>query len=57
MAVAGFAVAVANAHPCLIPVAHWQTTRRGGDGAVRELCDLILAAQGRLDDGLPGNRA
>jgi 3-deoxy-D-manno-octulosonate 8-phosphate phosphatase (KDO 8-P phosphatase) len=25
---------------------HWVTSRAGGDGAVREICDLILAAQG-----------
>jgi 3-deoxy-D-manno-octulosonate 8-phosphate phosphatase KdsC-like HAD superfamily phosphatase len=36
---------------------HWVTTRGGGAGAVRELCDLILAARG-LDqvvlDGILG---
>ena len=25
---------------------HWVTSRAGGDGAVREICDLILVAQG-----------
>ena len=28
---------------------HWQTTRRGGDGAVREVAEMILGAQGSLD--------
>lgn len=46
MRVAGLAVAVANAHPWVIEHAHWQTSRKGGDGAARELCDLLLQAQG-----------
>lgn len=49
MAAVGFAVTVANAHPRIAQVAHWQTARRGGDGAVREVCELILAAHGLLD--------
>lgn len=47
MRVAGLAVAVANAHPWVIEQAHWQTTRSGGEGAAREVCDLILQAQGK----------
>ena len=47
MAAAGFAVAVANAHPWVAARAHWQTTRSGGNGAAREVCDLLLAAQGK----------
>ena len=42
---AGLAVAVADAHPQLLEAAHWKTTKPGGHGAVRELCDLILSAQ------------
>ncbi len=49
---AGFAVAVANAHPWVAAHAHWQTRRAGGDGAVRELCDLLLAVQGRAETEL-----
>ena len=49
MRMAGLAVAVANAHPWLAAQAHWQTSRRGGEGAVREVCDLILLAQGKAD--------
>ena len=45
---AGLAVAVANAHPLVHRHAHWATQRRGGHGAVREVCELILAAQGKL---------
>jgi len=48
MGAAGFAVAPANAHPWVIERAHWCTQRDGGCGAVRELCDLILLAQGKL---------
>jgi 3-deoxy-D-manno-octulosonate 8-phosphate phosphatase (KDO 8-P phosphatase) len=48
MAAAGFAVAVANAHPWVIERAHWSTKLAGGCGAVRELCDLILLAQSKL---------
>lgn len=47
--IAGLAVAPANAHPWVSALAHWQTQARGGDGAVRELCDLILIAQGQRD--------
>jgi len=48
----GLAVAVANAHPWLRERAHWRTQLRGGDGAVREVCDLLLAAQGKADSEL-----
>ncbi len=49
MARVGLAVAVANAHPSLHKYSHWQTQRRGGEGAVREVCDLLLEAQGVAD--------
>ena len=39
----GVGVAVADAKPELVAVADWITTRRGGDGAVREVCDAIIA--------------
>lgn len=45
----GLAVAVADAHPLLLPRAHYVTQINGGRGAVREICDLILLAQGKLD--------
>lgn len=44
----GFAVSVPNAPFYIRQAAHWVTERPGGQGAVRECCDLILAAQGRL---------
>ena len=46
----GLSVAVADAHPLLIPRANYVTRIAGGRGAVREMCDLILLAQGRLDE-------
>lgn len=42
----GFAVATANAHAWVRESAHWITTREGGQGAARELCDLILEVRG-----------
>lgn len=46
----GLSVAVADAHPLLTPRADYVTRIMGGRGAVRELCDLILLAQGRLEE-------
>lgn len=43
----GFAVAVRNAVPAVKHYAHWQTQLYGGEGAVREVCDFILKAQGQ----------
>lgn len=42
---AGLAVAVADAHPQVLEAADWVTGLPGGCGAVRELCDFLLAAQ------------
>ena len=49
MGQAGLAVAVANAHPWVAERAHWRTSKDGGLGAAREVCDLILLAQGQAD--------
>lgn len=46
---AGLAVAVANAHPWVAEQAHWRTAKSGGLGAAREVCDLILLAQGKAE--------
>lgn len=40
------ALTVQDAHPDVIPVAHWRSRNPGGRGAVREACDLLLAARG-----------
>lgn len=44
----GLAVAVEDAHPLVKKHAHWQTQNKGGKGAAREVCELILQAQGKL---------
>ncbi|MEE3651452.1 MULTISPECIES: 3-deoxy-manno-octulosonate-8-phosphatase KdsC [unclassified Brenneria] len=49
MAQVGLSVAVADAHPLLLPRADYVTRIAGGRGAVRELCDLILFSQNKLE--------
>ena len=46
----GLAVAVADAHEAVQGVAHLITRARGGHGAVREVSDAVLKAQGRWDE-------
>jgi len=41
-----FACAPSNAHPEVCQAAHWVTPAAGGQGAVRQLCDLLLASNG-----------
>ncbi len=55
MRLAGLAVAVANAHPVVAGQAHWQTAKSGGLGAAREVCDLILHAQGNDTAAAPSH--
>lgn len=45
-----FACAPANAHKEVLAMAHYTTTARGGSGAAREFCDLLLVASGRYVD-------
>jgi 3-deoxy-D-manno-octulosonate 8-phosphate phosphatase (KDO 8-P phosphatase) len=45
----GFAVAVPNAVDEVRAAAHHVTSRTGGRGAVREICDIILRSQGKWD--------
>jgi len=42
-------VCVADGHPLLARRANYVTSIRGGHGAVREVCDLILQARNELD--------
>ncbi len=51
---AGLGVAVSNAVRQVKEAADWQTEQSGGRGAVRELCDLILEAQGMHETALAG---
>jgi 3-deoxy-D-manno-octulosonate 8-phosphate phosphatase (KDO 8-P phosphatase) len=48
----GLAVSVPDAPDLVKGYAHYVTQRAGGRGAVRELCELILQAQGKLDAAL-----
>lgn len=43
MAEVGLAIAVADAHPRVLAHADWVTRAAGGQGAVREIVDLLLA--------------
>ena len=45
----GFGIATANAQTEVKPIAHYVTQARGGDGAVREVVELLLKAQGKWD--------
>ncbi len=47
---AGLAIAVADAPPEVQARAHWVTSLPGGQGAVRELAEMILKAQGHWQD-------
>ncbi|MBW2002626.1 MAG: HAD hydrolase family protein, partial [Deltaproteobacteria bacterium] len=42
----GLSIAVANAHETVIENVDMVTSKKGGDGAVREICEAILKAQG-----------
>jgi 3-deoxy-D-manno-octulosonate 8-phosphate phosphatase (KDO 8-P phosphatase) len=55
MARAAFACAPANAHAEVRAMAHHVTAARGGDGAARECCDLLLMAAGRYAALLQGH--
>ena len=43
-------IAVADAHPMVKQKATFSTSLDGGRGAVREICDLILQAKGKLEE-------
>lgn len=46
----GLAIATANARPEVKRLAHLVTQTAGGRGAIREVCELLLKAQGHWDD-------
>ena len=48
----GFSVTVPNSPQLVRDHAHYLTQREGGNGAVRETCELIMSAQGTLDKQL-----
>ena len=52
MAACGFSAAPADCHEMVKPYARMVSGKIGGRGAVREVCEFILAAQGKLDAAL-----
>ena len=55
MRLAGVSFAVADAHPWVKQYANFVTQNRGGHGAVREICELLLDAKGLLEKALQYN--
>ena len=49
---AAVSCALSQAHPEVLARADFVTSRCGGNGAVRELCDLLLVAHGRYAEAL-----
>ncbi|MBI5919806.1 MAG: HAD family hydrolase [Nitrosomonadales bacterium] len=49
MSRAGLAISVPDAPQIVRDRSHYVTQRRGGNGAVREACEMLMAAQGTLD--------
>lgn len=52
MATCGFSAAPADGHDLARQHADYIAGKPGGHGAVREVCDLIMTAQGKLDAAL-----
>jgi 3-deoxy-D-manno-octulosonate 8-phosphate phosphatase KdsC-like HAD superfamily phosphatase len=42
----GLPVVPADAWPEVVPLASWVLERRGGEGCVREFCDMVWRARG-----------
>jgi len=52
MSAVGVGAAPADADPLVLERADWVSSRKGGDGAARELIELVLRAQGKWDEVL-----
>lgn len=50
----GLAIAVQDAHHLVRQHSHWQTPSGGGRGAAREVCELVMEAQGNLERSFQG---
>lgn len=48
----GLAIAVNDAHPFVVQHAHWQTPHSGGRSAGRDVCEMLMEAQGHLQQAL-----
>jgi len=49
MSAVGLAIAVADAQAPVLARADWITSKAGGRGAVREVCEMLLEAQGKRE--------
>lgn len=47
---AALAVTVQDAHPLVKKLCHYTTSKSGGEGAIREISELILQAQGKWEN-------
>jgi 3-deoxy-D-manno-octulosonate 8-phosphate phosphatase (KDO 8-P phosphatase) len=45
----GLAIAVNDAHSLVKQHAHWTTPSGGGRGAARDVCEMLMQAQGTLE--------
>jgi 3-deoxy-D-manno-octulosonate 8-phosphate phosphatase (KDO 8-P phosphatase) len=45
----GLGITPANGNHILVSQALWQTKKSGGNGAVREVAELILTVQGKME--------
>ncbi len=48
----GLGLTVADAHPEVVKAADWQSTLAGGNGAIREACELLLFSKQMLQSAL-----
>lgn len=55
MGLVGWPVAVADAHPAVQQAARLVLTRPGGNGAVRELCDLVIECRQHAEPERPAS--
>jgi len=46
----GLSIAVQDADDLVKKHAHWVTPAKGGKGAARQVCELIMEGQGTLQD-------
>ncbi len=46
----GLSIAVADAHERVRQFSDWTTEHKGGQGAVRDACELLMEAQGTLEE-------
>ena len=48
----GLAITVPNAHELAKQHAHWITSQAAGAGAARDICEMIMKAQGNYDTAM-----